>query len=330
MGAPFRLGLIGAGRQGRHLSAAARALGDCELVACADPDTAVAGQTQRDFGYQHTYRDHETLLAEAVVDGVLVATPHNLLAPVSHAVIAAGRHVFIEKPVGVHAGEVREVVAAAEAAGVTLMVGYCLRYTPVRLLMKELIDDGAIGDIVFVSAGKGGAPLSGWLADPQAGGGQLLFLGSHVSDQLLWVVGQPATQVYSTMRYRPGTDVDATSAFMLTFANGVTAQVTCSHEVHQPYDFVEVYGTRGNVRADWPLNTLIVQSDVVDAYREPTTIHHTGDPFDPMYIAEVQEFVAAARVGRSAAISGEAAVAVSAILDAVKESHRRGQPVALP
>ena len=146
----------------------------------------------------------------------------------------------------------------------------------------------------------------------------------------MWVVGQPATQVYSTMRYRPGTDVDATSAFMLTFANGVTAQVTCSHEVHQPYDFVEVYGTRGNVRADWPLNTLIVQSDVVAAYREPTTIHHTGDPFDPMYIAEVQEFVAAARAGRPAAISGEAAVAVSAILDAVKESHRRGQPVALP
>ena len=140
MGAPFRLGLIGAGRQGRHLSAAACALGDCELVACADPDTDVAGQTQRDFGYQRTYRDHETLLAEAAVDGVMVATPHNLLASVSHAVIAAGRHVFIEKPVGVNAGEVRAVVAAAEAAGVTLMAGYCLRYTPVRLLMKELMD----------------------------------------------------------------------------------------------------------------------------------------------------------------------------------------------
>ena len=330
MGARFRLGLIGAGRQGRHLSAAARALGDCELVACADPDTDVAGQTQRDFGYQHTYRDHETLLAEAAVDGVMVATPHNLLAAVSHAVIVAGRHVFIEKPVGVNAGEVREVVAAADAAGVTLMAGYCLRYTPVRLLMKELIDDGAIGDIVFISAGKGGAPLSGWLADPQAGGGQLLFLGSHVSDQLLWIVGHPATRVYSTMRYRPGTDVDVTSAFMLTFANGVTAQVACSHEVSQPYDFVEVYGTRGRVRADWPLNTLTVQSDAVAAYREPTTIQHTGDPFDPMYVAEVQEFVAAARSGRPAAIPGAAAVAVSAILDAVKESHRRGAAVALP
>lgn len=325
----FRLGLIGGGRQGRQLSDAVLQISDCQLVACAEPDAIVANKTKDDFGYQRTYQDHATMLAEEELDGVMVATPHDLLAPVAIAVIESGRHVFVEKPVGVNAREVRDVTAAAKATGVTLMAGYCLRYTPVRRIMKKLIDEGVVGDIVFVSAGKGGAPLSGWLADPRAGGGQLLFLGSHISDQLLWIVSQPVTQVYGAIRYQPGTGVDSTSTFTLTFANGVTAQVTCSHEVTQPYDFVEVYGTRGRIRADWPDNTLLIHSDVVTAYREPTFIQHSADPFGPMYVAEVQEFVAAARADRRCEIPGEAAVAASVILDAVKTSHQSGQPVIL-
>ena len=329
MGSPFRIGLIGAGRQGRLLSQAAVATGECELVACADIDPATAAQTQQDYGYQHRYADYAALLSQSVLDGVLIATPHALLAPAALEAIATGRHVFVEKPLGVTASEVREVVAAAQAAGVTLMAAYCMRYTPVRTMLKALVDDGAVGDPVFISAGKGGAPLTGWLADPQIGGGQLLFLGSHITDQLLWVVGHPVTQVYSTRQFHPQTGIDTTSAFMLTFENGVVAQVVCSHAVAVPYDFVEVYGTQGRVRAEWPLTNLRVRSNVVEAYREPTTIEHTADPFLPMYVAEVREFVAAARAGRPPAIPGEQAVAVLEILDAVKESSQRGQPVAL-
>jgi myo-inositol 2-dehydrogenase / D-chiro-inositol 1-dehydrogenase len=204
-----------------------------------------------------------------------------------------------------------------------------LRYTPVRLAMRDLLRAGAVGEVGYVTAGKGGVPHTGWLADPNQGGGQLLFLGSHVTDQLLWLLGSAAERIYAEVEWRRDNGTDATSMYTIRFANGVSAHVACSQADHSSFDYVEFVGAAGRVRADWPTNMLTVHSDVVTAYASPTTIRVAGDPLDRMYIDELTEFVTALRDGRALAITAEDGVRVLEILDAVVDSGRTGQPVAI-
>ena len=159
------------------------------------------------------------------MDAVIVAVPHRYLKEVALSAINAGKHVFIEKPMGLNAAEGAEVVEAAARRGVVAMVGYCMRYSLSRMFIKSLLDRGAVGDVSFVAAGKGGGPLGGWLGGPYAeGGGQLLFLGSHLTDQVLWMTSDDAEAVSGTVRWTPG-GTDETSAYTVRLKGGAVADV---------------------------------------------------------------------------------------------------------
>jgi predicted dehydrogenase len=325
----IRIALIGCGRHGRYLATCLREVPGVARIACADIDAAAAQQTALDFGFGSAHTDAATMLREAQPDAVIVATTHSQLEPATLAAIEAGCHAFVEKPLGLNARQGRQIVDAARRANVQVMVGYCLRYTPVRLAMRDLLRAGAVGEVAYVTAGKGSVPHTGWLADPHQGGGQLMFLGSHVTDQILWLLGSTAERVYAEVEWRRDNGTDATSMYTIRFANGVSAHVACSQAAHFSFDYVEFVGAAGRVRADWPTNILTVHSDVLAAYASPTTIRVTGDPLDRMYIDELSEFVSALRDGRTPAITGADGVRVLEILDGVVESGRTGQPVAI-
>src|SRR5262249_48129519 len=150
------------------------------------------------------------------------------LARTCMTAIEAGCQVFVEKPLALNAHEGERVVEAARHAGVQVMVGYCLRYTPVRLAMRDLLLAGAVGEVAYVSAGKGGVPHTGWLADPRQGGGQLMFLGSHVTDQILWLLGARAERVFAEVEWSAENGTDATAMYTIRFESGVSAHVACS------------------------------------------------------------------------------------------------------
>ncbi len=324
----LRIGLIGAGQHGRYLSPFLREAGEVELVAAADPGEEARGRAVRECGYGSAYAGYAEMLAREALDAVLVAAPHHLLAPACQAALARGCHVFVEKPMALNAAEGRQVVAAAEAAGKTLMVGYCLRFNQVRLALKRLVDEGTLGEISAVVCGKGSKPWPGWLQRPDLGGGQMMFLGSHLIDQVLWLLGKPAEQVYAEMTLA-ATGVDETSAFTVRLAGGIRAEFLVSQAVGVGYDFVEVYGQGGRARAEWPSMLLTVHSSLVPAYQNPATIRVLGDSHKPMYVAELAEFLAAVREGRAAAVDGKEAVRALAVIDAVFASARAGQPIAL-
>jgi predicted dehydrogenase len=324
----LRVGLIGAGQHGRYLSPFLREAGEVELVAAADPNEEARVQAVRECGYGKAYADYADLLAREALDAVLVAAPHHLLAPACLAALARGCHVFVEKPLGLNAAEGRQIVSAAEAAGRTLMVGYCLRFNQARLALKRLIAEGALGEITAVVCGKGSKPWPGWLQRPDLGGGQMMFLGSHLIDQVLWLVGRPAEQVYAEMTLAQ-TGVDETSAFTVRLAGGIRAEFLVSQAVGVGYDFVEILGQGGRARAEWPSMLLSVHSSLRPEYQFPTTIRVTGDSHKPMYVAELAEFVAAVRGGRAPAVDGRDAVRTLEIIDAVFASARAGHAVSL-
>ena len=325
----LRIGLIGAGRHGRYIAPFIREAGNVRLVAATDPSEEARARAIADCGFERAYADHRQMLAEERLDAVIVATPHHLLRESCLAAVAAGCHVFVEKPMAINRREGAEVVAAARNARVRLMVGYCQRYTAVRTAMRALVEQGAVGEITAVTAGKGGEPLSGWLADPKQGGGQMLFLGCHLTDQVLWLVGSPVQRVYAEMTLRSDTGSDETTACTLRFANGVPAELLVSQRVGAYLDYVEVLGSAGRIRAEWPTMMLHVHSMALPAYNSPTSIRLLDESHKPMYVAELREFVAAIREGRDPAITGEDGLRVLAVIDAVFESARTGRVVDL-
>ena len=324
-----RLGLIGCGHQGReNLSPAARRVGGAELVACADIDEALARQTVQECGYQRWYADYRQMLEREKLDAVMVVVPHSLLREASLAAIGAGCHLLVEKPLATTYQEGKEVVEAAQQAGRQIMVGYCQRYSIGRLAMKKLLDQGAIGDLVAICAGKGSGPLSGWLVDPEWGGGQLLYLGVHVTDQVLWMLGRKAKRVTARTYNRTALGADDTTGYTVDFEGGIGAQFLCSMRVHGGFDFVEFLGTAGKVRCDWPSERVSVQSSLIPQYEHTTVVHPWSWSFyGQMMDDELREFITALVEGKPNPIPGEAGLDVLKIIDAARASAATATPV---
>lgn len=317
----LRVGLVGCGGQSRlNLAPAFSRTDSARLVSCADVDEARARQVADAFGIDAVHDSAEEVTKCVDVDAVIVAVPHRYLKDVALSAIDAGKHVFIEKPMGLNAAEGAEVVDAAESRGVVAMIGYCMRYSLSRMFVKSLLDRGAVGDISFVAAGKGGGPLGGWLGGPYAeGGGQLLFLGSHLTDQVLWMTGDEAESVSGIVRWNAG-GTDETSAYTVRLKGGAVATFSVSQASGVGYDFVDVYGTRGRVRGDWKGDVVTVESRVIPEYAHPTVLRIPGDSLEEMCFRELAAFVEAVNSGARAPIPVSDGLRVLRILDAVVAS----------
>ena len=321
MSNPLRVGLVGCGEQTRlNLAPAFSRMDSARLVSCADVDEARARQVAEALAIDDVHDSAEDVTESADVDAVVVAVPHRYLKEVALSAIGAGKHVFIEKPMGLNAAEGAAVVDAADRRGVVAMVGYCMRYSLSRMFIKSLLDRGAVGDVSFVAAGKGGGPLGGWLGGPYSeGGGQLLFLGSHLTDQVLWMTGDDADSVSGIVRWNAG-GTDETSAYTLRLKGGAVATFSVSQASGVGYDFVDVYGTHGRVRGDWKGDVVTVESRVIPEYAHPTVLRIPGDNLEEMCYRELAAFVEAANSGARAPIPVSDGLSVLRILDAVVAS----------
>jgi len=285
------------------------------------------------------------MLSSAAPDAAIVATVHDPLQPCGLAVVESGRHLFIEKPMALHAAGGREIVAAAHKAGVKVMVGYTLPFLATRVRMKQLIEAGAVGDLAHVLAGQIIGRMGGWLAQPEHGGGPLLYIGVHVIYQVLDVVQSPAKRVFAEVTW---TDrgVDEECLFTIRFANGVVAQICTSQRLGGRYGWIDVLGSAGRLRSEWESSELFIQSGAMEAYRDPTIIQIPEESIGPRaaqgdkasvtgfryiraWAAEFLEFLAAIQEDRPPAVSGEDGGRVLEITDAVMESGRTGRPVDL-
>jgi predicted dehydrogenase len=192
----FRLALIGAGliTESAHLPAALSCPG-VEVVAIIDPSTERATALARTFGIAPTIATDLDHIAGGV-DGVIIATPNNTHRTLAERCIAARIPMLIEKPLATSYTEGLGIVEAADAAGLTLAVGYCSRFRPNIEILKELLDASYFGRVrrfahQFGTSG-GWAPVSGYnLSKETAGGGVLVVTGTHFLDRMLLLWGFP-------------------------------------------------------------------------------------------------------------------------------------------
>ncbi|MFM7615230.1 MAG: Gfo/Idh/MocA family protein, partial [Synechococcales cyanobacterium] len=147
----INIGIIGCGLIGQKR---AKSLGEGgRLVACADIDLnrarSLAGSQSKTFDNYHD------LLALPEVDAVVVSTLHDSLAAITLAAIQSGKHILVEKPAARHTRELEPVMAAANQSDVKVRVGFNHRYHRAMRKAKQLVNDGVLGDLMFIRARYG-------------------------------------------------------------------------------------------------------------------------------------------------------------------------------
>lgn len=263
MGRAVSLGvaLVGCGLIGRKRAAA---LPGGRLVACADLDGARAealAQSARHAGAAapaasvHVAPRWQDAVARPDVDVVIVATTNDALAAVTGAALQAGKHVLVEKPAARNLAELSPLVDLARARGLRVRVGFNHRYHPALLKARELVDNGALGPLMFVRGRYGHGGRVGyekeWRANPaQSGGGELLDQGVHLVDLSRWFLGPFPTVEGFAATYFWDMPVDDNAFLTLRTAGGQCAFLHASCSEWKNLFSFEIYGRTGKIAID--------------------------------------------------------------------------------
>ena len=292
MSKKLRIGLIGSGFIARchvygyrtmlSVFPEAAAFPDFEIVAELTPELARAAADR--FGFRRHTADWRTLVSDPAVDIVDICVPSNLHREIALAAIAAGKHIYCEKPVALNGDEAAEIAAAAGKAGVKSLVGYSYLRNPLVGLAKKLIAEGAIGEIVHFRGAHNEDYMADpshpfiWRCDPAIAGkaGALGDLGSHIISIARLLVGEiaavsgQATTVIKERPIAPGSKEtravgnDDQTQFLIEFANGATGHIETSRIAtgsHMDITY-EIVGTHGAIQFDGErMNEIRVYSD---------------------------------------------------------------------
>ncbi|MBB6673295.1 Gfo/Idh/MocA family protein [Cohnella nanjingensis] len=193
----IRIGLIGAGNIGNvHLQEFGKLGNECEIVAITDAYLPLAEQRAQQYGIATVSPSPEALIARSDIDAVIVAVPNQSHAPLTISALENGKHVLVEKPMGLDAAAAKDIVRAQRRHGKTVMVAHQMRWEWLPLHVKEQIDRGELGRIYTAKTGwyrRKGIPGWGtWFTrHDQAGGGPLIDIGVHMLDLAFFLMGEP-------------------------------------------------------------------------------------------------------------------------------------------
>jgi predicted dehydrogenase len=278
-----------------------------ELVAAANwrPES-LAALAER-HGIPRTTDDWRELAGDPTIDAVVIGTPNSLHAAQAIACLEAGKHVLVEKPMARTLAEAEAMNAAAAASEASLMVAHCWRFHPDVRALRGRIERGELGRVVKtrgygVHAGWGPA---GWFTDPGlAGGGALIDMGVHAIDTARYLLGDPSPErVCATLgtRYSEAA-VDDDGILLISWSDGSNSIVECGwwqpHLAGLEAD-TEIYATGGYAR-------------VWDFTEGPEGYEHCSQP---MYSAQMAEFIDAIEAGRRPRPDGDDGAIVMSVVD---------------
>ncbi|MQG16193.1 MAG: Gfo/Idh/MocA family oxidoreductase [SAR202 cluster bacterium] len=326
----IKMGLIGCGGHGRQrLSKILRGMGDLvTLVACSDTNIESSKATASEDGYFKAYDNYINMLDKERLDTVVIALPHDQLKSATISGLDAGVHVFVEKPAGVNSNEIIEIIEKEKQSNKTVMVGYCMRYNPGRQRFKEFFRKDVLGEVIQIHGHKSGSQLVSWNGRMEHGGGQLRWHGVHIVDQILWVMGDiMPLNVYSETRWDEQLGSDQDSAFNIMFENGVSASVTVSSRTQQIFDVLDVYGTHGRIRSEWPSEIIEIQSSILPEHENTQRIVPNSPDYMEMYTIQMQDWIDSIMDETRVPIGTKDALKVYKIIDAAYKSSQSGKPI---
>jgi predicted dehydrogenase len=339
---PLELAVVGFGKLGLLHAAIVNALSGSKLVAVTDTSSQVLGVLQTHMAGLRVYNDHRAMLRDGGIDAVVIATPTHLHVPVATDCVAAGLHVFIEKPLATSLQQAKPLLEALKQHRVANVVGYMGRHVDTFHKAKEIVASGALGDLQMTRSSMYTGQLfrtgEGWRYDRNAsGGGVLITQNSHVIDQLLWMFGE-IEEVNGQIASLYSASVEDYCHAVLRFRSGLCGYMDASWSARHyrtPTISIHVQGANGTLdvdddcvrlhllaaRAGWPAEWT--------TWRKPDL--YQGVEIDiggPQYTLQLREFIDAIRTGAPVASDVASAARTQAVIDAIYESaNMHGKPV---
>lgn len=340
-GRRLRFGLVGCGEIAAENAAALRAASNATITAATDPNLDLARSLAAATGARAS-RELAELLASPDVDAVLISTPHHLHAPLAIQAAEAGKHVVVEKPMGVSVDDCDRMIAAARQHGVALSVCYCQRYDPRVQAARRLIDAGAIGEVLgshirfgqwrgaeYWEKGLTGRASGDWRARRESSGGGVLIMNAcHILDYMSWLVGSPIREVTATIAtLTQPVEVEDTAALSYRYGSGAVGTLQATTTLPGPGLYEQhLWGREGQIVVApqvrlWSKRTV--------GGRDPQMWHDipTARPAERRHFFEA--FAAAVLDGTALPVTADEARTVQASIEAAYRSADTGTTVTL-
>ncbi len=323
--------LVGAGdiARKRVAPALARTPGS-QLTAICDARIESARALAGDAGVNAVYDDYDAALKGTDADAVYLATPVGLHVGQAISALQAGKHVLVEKPLGLSGPDCRRAAAAAEKSGLIAGCAYFRRLSPRYLQLQKLLQEGKLGKIILIRMvyyslfNPGPADPKYWrVIRKNSGGGPLSDMGTHMFDVMIGLLGMPAAVFAKCANLTTAWDVEDSAAIIMTMPGGalVTASFNwnCSTWRHE----FEVVGA--DARVNWlPYDAGPVEF-AAGRSQEKLDLPNPDNVHQPL----IADFVRAAIDKRPPAIPLDEAAKTNILLDAVYQSARENREIAL-
>ncbi len=295
----INVGIIGAGRIGKvHTESICNYVRNAKIRIVADP--CMNENTRKwllSMGVEHTAQDYHEILNDPEIDAVLICSSTNTHAPISLEAIAAGKHVFCEKPIDHDLTKIRQVVEALKGSSIKYQVGFNRRHDHNFAAVKQAILDGKVGDvhIIKITSRDPEPPSAAYAA---VSGGMFLDMTIHDFDMVRYLAGCDAEEIYvqSAVLVDPAIgeagDVD-TAVITLKMENGAIAVIDNSRRAAYGYDQrAEVFGSKGMAATANDTQSSMVLSDA-DGVTGEKPLYFFLERYMQSFATEVKGFISA-------------------------------------
>jgi len=331
----IKLGFIGAGKITRvhHIPAILelreRAVGSAIFDVLREPAEKLGAECLPDAA---VFDSVEALIASGI-EAAIISTPNHTHHPIAMALLGAGIHVLVEKPMAVSLAQADEMIALARSRGLVLQVNQTLRFTPHYAFLKDLIAEGTIGKPLHIrcvragtsSPDKSWSPGAKWFLSKAAHGGVVMDIAVHMADLLQWYFGPVArVAAFGQSRIAEG-DVTDHVASLFEFTDGATGVLELSWNYPKSTGYLEIYGEKGVIRTGF--NDHPVELSVAGGAFEPV------EPTGRHYRNSHEAFLDAIAGSGPSPVPGEVgrnALALCLAIEAASEKRTEIIPDLLP
>ena len=338
---PLSWGIIGIGSHADlKIAPAMKLADDARLVAVYSRDQGRADAFAENHGADVAYSDLDSLLADSRIDAVSIASPNHLHAPQAIRAAAAGKHILAEKPMANTVSDAAAMVASCRDHGVTLGLGFELRFHPAHLWARQLIEDGDIGRIRLAHGqwgrGNRGEPehlpragLRQWWETPELIGDAsvLVGLGVHVFDLMRFLLREEVVEVVAmTDGQTESQPLEHIATIALRMSSGTIAQVMCGRMLPDTQNDLALYGSDGRFATKETVwEARLGRAELVSA-----TVKRNEDyEYDYLanFVAELNDFRDALKYDRAPSATGKDGLRATKITAAAIESAKTGKVV---
>lgn len=344
---PVRFGIIGCGSASIPVCEAIANSPLTELTAVYDVKHDLANDISQRF-HVPMMETVDDLLNNQRVDAAYIAVPHFLLAPLTMQVLEAGKHALAEKPLAVTLQQIDILIRLATARQLALGVFYEMRYAPAHALAREVIQAGAIGEIIGVQiqtlidkpltywqSGYTARSVNPWRGIKlQAGGGVVLMNTSHLLDALSYITGLMVTGVSAEIgTLVSNVEVEDMATATLRFNNGAIGSLIAGAHINgaQHEEYFHLYGTGGQLRLPDPYGSDPLRIYLKRAWGDFTAEQWHSIPMEsvPVYERAMEDFAKAVQSKGCVPIGAKAARQVLAVVLGIYQSAAERRTISI-